>query len=210
MNLLDYFIIPKCIHCNKQIDNSSYLCDECTRMWTYERMEAKDNFIYLARYDKMKNSIARSLVLKIKSNNDIHTYKFLADELAYVIHERIMNCEDYIITNVPRTKEKIRESGFDQSQLLSKMIAKKLNIKYMSMLENKGKQVQKLLDFASRQINAGKSYVIKNKFANNLHGYKIILLDDVTTSGSTLNVCRQILINNGAMNVEYATICRCE
>jgi len=205
MNILDFFFVPKCVHCNKYVDRQTFLCDDCMKLWRSERIITDGDVISIAKYSKNYNSIARALVLKMKTYNDVRLYEFLANELLSALNYKLSDIE--YITNVPRTKEKVRENGFDQGALLAKMIAKKCNLTYISTLENHSKDVQKLLNFDERKINAGKAYTIKRKYTKNLHNYKILLIDDVTTSGASLNNCRQVLLSNGAMNVVLATVC---
>ena len=205
MSLFDFFITPKCIHCGKYIDRGAYLCADCLPVWQSERITPNSEVISLARYNKNYNSVARALVLKMKSYNDIRLYEFLANELTSALQDKLSEFE--YITNVPRTKENVRENGFDQAALLAKMTAKRCNLPCIDVMENRSKTVQKLLNFDERRINAGKAYMIKRKFADHLHGYKILLIDDVTTSGASLKNCRDVLLSNGAVNVVLATIC---
>ena len=205
MSLFDFFFTPKCINCGKYIDRGAYLCADCLLLWQSERITTDGDVISIAKYNKNHNTIARALVLKMKSFNDIRLYEFLADELMPALNDKLSEIE--YITNVPRTKENIRENGLDQAALLAKMIAKKNNLTYVDTLENHSKTVQKLLNFDERKINAGKAYTIKRKFADKLHGHKILLIDDVTTSGASLKSCRDVLLQNGAANVVLATIC---
>ena len=185
-----------------------YLCDSCMNRWTLETSMTRSEGMYITEYTKSKNTIARSLILKIKDKNIKPLYEFLTNELIKVIKLKLPNYDEYVVTNVPRMVNTVRETGHDQAKLLALMIGKKLNIKYITLLINKGSQAQKLLSFKERQLNADKTFKIAHKLANNLNGYKIILIDDVMTTGATLNKCKSILIKNGASEVVFVTLCK--
>lgn len=208
MSILDLIFVPKCINCNAYIKRTLYLCDSCMKRWRVETSTIRSDGIYIAEYGKSKNTIARSLVLKIKDRNIKPLFEFLTKELVDVIKCKLPNYNRYIVTNVPRMVDTVREIGHDQAKLLAQMLAKNLNLKYVNMLINKGSQAQKLLNSKERQINADKTFTITNKFVNNLNGYKIILIDDVMTTGATLYKCKNILIENGAAEVVFVTLCK--
>ncbi|MCL2517259.1 MAG: hypothetical protein FWF15_01725 [Oscillospiraceae bacterium] len=205
MNILDLIYPPKCVHCGSILREKEIepLCDGiCFPKWVFEKFGINDN--YLAYYDKNANSVARSMVLKAKNSYNSRLYRYLADEMAELIASRMRVYNDTVIVNVPRSKKKKRETGIDQAERLSKLIAKKLKIQYANVLIHKGNTQQKLLNAQERIENVENAYEIKN----NVTGKNIILFDDVITTGATINKCRELLLHFGAKDVTIFSICR--
>jgi competence protein ComFC len=105
-----------------------------------------------------------------------------------------------LLVPVPLHKKRERWRGFNQSLGLAEEVAKNFNIKLIekNLVRIKHKKPQAKLGERQRQEN------IKNCYAwagNKLSGRPIILIDDVTTTGSTLNECARILKQNGAGEV---------
>lgn len=206
MNLLNLLYVPKCLSCGGYVKIDEYLCKDCMCKWWYERSNVNQDSLFLAYYDKNHDNVMRSIIIKIKNSNEKRSYQFLADEF----YDKLKNYTDHIITNVPRAKGKIAEIGHDQVKLFAKAVAYKMKIKYQGFLIHKGNQEQKLLDISERRSNAENSFDIKAKYRNEskLRGLKILLADDVMATGSTLDKCKRLLIENGADDVETITICR--
>lgn len=102
-----------------------------------------------------------------------------------------------LIMPVPLHKKRRQWRGFNQAEAIAKILSEHFNIQINlnNLVRVKHKKPQAKLGEADRHDN------IKNCFAwqgNNLYGRHIILVDDVTTTGSTLNECAKILKNNGA------------
>jgi|GEM_PF-1775119 Predicted amidophosphoribosyltransferases len=205
--ILGVFIITKCLCCDKIIEYGGYLCGDCMKLWRNEMIDSDGEMICLANYDKYNDTVSKRLVLRMKSRNTKRLYRFMADELIKAINTKLPNRHEYIISNAPRMKNSIKANGLDHSKLLAKMIAERTGMKYMDTLRNKGREVQKILNYHERFKNADKAYLIRKQFNNNLHGYKFLVIDDITTTGATLKACGKILLDNGAADVKYAAIC---
>lgn len=116
--------------------------------------------------------------------------------------------QDFILVPVPLHKKRLAWRGFNQSEILSKNISKELGVDIFSELKrikNTPPQID-MADKKQRQEN------IKNAFLcgkSNKLKYKIaILIDDMVTTGSTLEECTKVLKKNGAKEVWALTIAR--
>ena len=113
--------------------------------------------------------------------------------------------QDYdLITAVPITRKRCRERGYNQSQLLAEQIERLRGIPYADTLKKiKNTPPQSKLNFRKTQEN------IKNAFCavqpNLLPGKRILLIDDICTTGATLNECAKVLIKEGAAYVDALT-----
>jgi predicted amidophosphoribosyltransferase len=112
---------------------------------------------------------------------------------------RQINLNDYVVTFAPRRDSNVIKYGFDQSEKLSKSLAKKLGLVHVATLENLGKREQKGLNKNERMQNAVSNY---EYIDGSLKDYKnVIIVDDIMTSGATLYACAFLLFKNGATNV---------
>jgi len=102
-----------------------------------------------------------------------------------------------IIVPVPLYNSKLRERSFNQSEIIAKIFLSNYKLRLVNALEKiKWTEPQNRLNKYERQKN------IKNTFAvrggEDICGKKILLVDDVFTTGSTLNECARILMRAGA------------
>lgn len=133
-----------------------------------------------------------------------YKYRFVKDlaiPLAALLTERFgdfIKNKNLIITAVPITKRRVRWRGFNQSELIARELAKNLNMRYQETLFRFGKE--------KSQVGLGKRERIKNlkdKIAakDNISRKKILLVDDVYTTGATLEECAAVLRQNGSREI---------
>ena len=112
---------------------------------------------------------------------------------------------DYI-TCVPMHKEQKLNRGYNQSELLAKECADLMRTKYIHSLEKyKKNQVQHTLSGAERRKNVKGVYRPINK--EMLKGKRVLLIDDIITTGSTLAECTKILSKCGCSDICCAAVC---
>jgi len=112
-----------------------------------------------------------------------------------------------IITSVPMNRGKFIKRGYNQSKLLAKGVSSKTGIEFCEVLkENSNSIQQRSLNYSERFINVIDRYetVNNNKFTNKV----ILLIDDVFTTGATINECSRKLISSGAAEVFSLTVVR--
>ena len=115
--------------------------------------------------------------------------------------------EDFVIVPVPLNINKLRRRGFNQSLILAKYVAKVLDIPidYMNLRRTKDTVSQSLLKKNERKKNVKNAFKIMNNVFKNK---KIILVDDVVTTGATLNECARVLKKAGAKEVKCLVFAR--
>jgi len=140
----------------------------------------------------------------------IHDYKFLhkrsaANDLARIL-DTILPVIDpkTIIANVPTASSRIRERGFDHSALLAKTFAHKRGLVYLPCLARVGQ---------TRQLGLGKSDRLQNikgavhcKYDSRILNAQFLVLDDVITTGASMNEAAIVLKKVGAHKVNAAVI----
>jgi len=112
---------------------------------------------------------------------------------------------DYIVS-VPMTKRKLAERGYDQTQLIAQRLSAVLGISHLAnaLIKSKETAKQQGLSRDERKYNlAGAFEVVK---PNEIDGKIILLIDDVFTTGATVEECSYALLANGAKSVYVVTI----
>ena len=115
--------------------------------------------------------------------------------------------EEYVIVPVPLAPKRLRQRGFNQSLVLARYISKslKLPVDYLSLIRTKDTLPQSLLSPKERKKNVKDAFQVKG---DNLKGKRIILIDDVATTGNTLNECAKVLKKAGAIEVRCLVFAR--
>lgn len=112
---------------------------------------------------------------------------------------------DFVIS-VPLNPAKQKERGYNQASLLGKKIANYFEIPFKDdiIYEVKNKRTQAKLDRIKRQENVKKAF----KVNESLTGKNIIIIDDIFTTGSTLNECCFQLKEKGAQEIVAVTLAK--
>jgi ComF family protein len=109
---------------------------------------------------------------------------------------------------VPISKKRLKQRGYNQSSLFAKELAKYLQIEYEEkiLIKIKDNNAQSSLNEKERVKNVHGVYRIKNK--QKIYNKKILIVDDIFTTGNTVNECAKLLIENKAKNVGVFTIAK--
>lgn len=209
---LDLIYPPVCGICGKINQNS--LCKKCELQLKRQAVfriddysgDIKKNFeehLYVFMY----GGIVRSMILNYKFNEKAYLYKtfvkFLLKSEKFV---EIIKSYD-IIEPVPLGKARKKERGYNQSSLIATEISKNLKIKLSSSLNKTHNTLkQSTLTQKERQQNIQGAYMLKQ--SNNLYQKNVLLIDDVYTTGSTVNECCKELLKAGTKNIGVLTIAK--
>jgi len=112
-----------------------------------------------------------------------------------------------LVTCTPIGKSAYKDKGFNHASVLGKCVAENLNLPFDDRIlyKKKNVSVQHTLSYDERIKNASKSFSFNSK--KDVKGMKILLCDDIITTGSTLNACAKLLKDNGAELVVCAVAC---
>lgn len=144
---------------------------------------AKGGVVYLKN---TKNDVfPRLFAEKIRSDIESDSYKFKAD----------------CIVPVPMSKTKLRKRGFNQAEVLADALGKQLNIPICSdaLVKSISFVAQHKLSAARRKSNASHLYSVGKNI--DIKDKTVIIVDDVMTTGSTINSCAEILLEMGAEKI---------
>lgn len=112
-----------------------------------------------------------------------------------------------MIIPIPIHRSRFIERGYNQSLLIAKSVSKILAIPIESSVLIKHHQTKKqgtLASRADRMKNLEQSFTVRNKKI--IQGKHILLVDDITTTGSTLSEARKTLLDAGACSVNAITV----
>lgn len=112
--------------------------------------------------------------------------------------------KDTIVTTVPTIARHIRRRGFDHAAVLARTFAQQRNLKYASLLRRTNQFSQHELKRAARLKAAKAAFQPKNIPQD----VPILLIDDIITTGATLEACIRLLHSGGAREVYVAVIAR--
>lgn len=149
--------------------------------------------------------VARRGVSFYKRVQDVDRTAFFVKEMANSICRSLGDRIVDVITAVPMRPAEKRERGFDQVEPLAKGIAKEFHIPYVPLLRKcLDTPSQKLLTMEQRRSNLLGAFDVTN--GESVGNKRILLLDDVVTTGSTTNECAKMLKIYGADRVYVAAI----
>jgi len=216
-SILNLIFPPKCVFCSKILHKTDDgWCDKCTESLPYADDHGKqdgDVFDFCVSPLYYTGTVRRS-ILRYKFNNAY----YYADTYGKVLAECIQECKDIkfhnmdydIISWVPLSNKRERKRGYDQAMLLATATASQLGEVAVETLK-KPHDVQaqsELGDKAERSANISGAYATAD--SDNIQGKRILLIDDVVTTGSTLEECSRVLLSAGACGVICATLARGE
>ena len=196
--ILDIIYPPKnsCIICESEF---TLICPMCKGK--IQRVKDISEIISYGYY----NGVLKKLVLEFKYNKNFMAGSLLAEFLCEVISEN--NIDIDVIVFVPSSKKALRERGFNQCEYLAKEISKRLKIDLCKdIIKVKNTKEQKLLSKEERYKNIMGAFALKSE--RNIKNKRILLIDDVITTGATLHECEKILKLNGATSIKILTVAK--
>lgn len=211
--ILDLVYPPVCGICGKF--NQDFLCKKCQKMLEAEakfKIDKVDNqeyffenHLYIFKYE----GIIRKLILNYKFNEKSFLYKtFVNFLLKNEKFFKILKSYDTIIP-VPVSSKRMNERGYNQSELIADDIVKQITECECiadCLIKNKNIIEQSKLNKEQRQKNIQGVYILKNN--EKLINKKILLIDDIYTTGSTANECCKVLQKAKPKKIDVFTIAK--
>lgn len=221
--IYNVFFPIKCGYCDEITENGSYICDTCNKRVELEELKNRckfcgtklfdksricrkcaeekkyyDEFIYFSDYE----DVLKNKMLAYKFNDKKYLKDFFAQELAKCLYDVQA---DYII-GVPVTKKRLGERGYNQTNLIAKELSKILGIEYISnmLVKIRDTEHQSKLTKTERKFNIKNCFEVADIY--DVSNKKILLIDDIFTTGATVNECSRILKKAGAKKVIVSTI----
>lgn len=197
-----------CVVCG-ELEDGEYICSRCKadiKLLNLKTTIEKDGIDFLCYSLGIYSYSLKKLILLLKYENEFIAGKILANYLTMYIEENLKDHID-LITFIPSSKETLRSRGFNQCEVICKYISKQSSIPYealMYKISNSRDQIG--LDNNKRWSNVKNSFEMK--WHKNINNKRVLLIDDVITSGATSFYGAKCLKENGAGEVYILTVAK--
>lgn len=186
--LFPFIFINECIYCGKENDGT--ICSDCRKKVFVKgiaKTQLNNKLYYLTHYNKN----GEILIDFLKNKKYLSIINYLLQE-AYLLLK-----EDFdFITAVPSLK--FISYIPNHLEVFSKEFAKNRKIKFIEFIaKNKKIKSQAYLPIKERFLNPIDAFILRRDYKNLIKGSRILLIDDVYTTGSTLRECEKLLMNSG-------------
>lgn len=194
---LPYVTGKRCRKCGKPVEPYETLCDDCRRMSHFY-----DEGIGLFLYDEtMRETMA---YLKYKGRKEYG--RALGELLADAVPDLIHRWNPDVIVPVPVHPDRLRERGYNQAEEIAKPLAARYCLPVRNdLVVRQGKTVaMKKLSREERMENMRRAFSVS---AEEKVPKKILIIDDIYTTGATVDAMSQLLLERGAVHVWFLTVC---
>lgn len=198
--ILDTLFPRRCISCKKE---GFSICQDCISKIKREERLPGETLAVFAYRDPVMRKIIWNLKYKGKSN--------IAEDLAGILSDTILGeLEDLLIYDganttslvpLPMSKKRLKARGKNHTLTLAHAISNRTNIEvYDCLYKNKDTVRQALIkNRAKRLLNVKNSMELKSGFS--VKGKNIVLVDDIVTTGATIEEAKRVLKKSGARKV---------
>ena len=191
---------PHCRICEKPLDtDATAICREC--------FERKNYFSYTRAAGTYEGAL-KEMIHFFKFNKKKKLFKLLSETMLDKIDRNIFNGIDLIVP-APLSKKSLAEREYNQTELLAKHISFRLKIPANNIVvKTRETERQSSLERGKRLGNLKGAFKIKEEFISIVDGKNIVVVDDVYTTGSTINEIAKVLVKAGAKEVRAVTVAR--
>ncbi len=207
--VLDLLFPPKCPFCRRGVDGAA-VCEACEKSLPWTKggeglFTGADGLCCSAPL--FYEGAVRDALLRLKFHGADHLAQPLGELLARCAAERLSGEFD-AVTWVPVGPKRLKKRGYDQARLLAESACRLWKIPPERLLVKIGDNPAQsgLADAAARRANVLGMYEIAP--AARVAGRRILLIDDICTTGSTLTECVRTLRSGGAEQVVCAAVAR--
>ncbi len=227
--LIDLFFPVSCLNCGRE---GEYLCQDCRAI-----LPILENYFCLCqkpirlpkpgKCKKCQKKKLNGLYFALSYQNQsvkkiIRMFKYqpfakdLAKTLAslIIIHFQLIekggNFSDFILIPVPLGKRRLKERGFNQAEEIGKELSDFLKISPLGNCLFKIKETSPQIELSEKEREENVLGVFSCQNKNKIQGKKIFLIDDVYTTGSTMEECARVLKTAGAKEVWGIVVARAE
>lgn len=184
-----------CLVCGKPVERGQEKCVDCIRK--------KHNFdwgIACFRYQDVKGAIFR---IKYAGREDLIPY--FSKQIVNNLRSDILQMKADFIVPVPMHKRRERKRGYNQAELLARAIGKEMDIPVLphAVIRKRKTRPMKYLSAKQRQLNLKRAFIIGE---NDVKLKTIILIDDIYTTGSTIDRVSAVLKYAGAKKIYFLTL----
>ena len=219
-DLVNLFFPPVCEACKSLlIDNEVVICIECRHLMPVTNFHfTNDESIKKLLYGRVKLECAtalfhfskKGLVQEMLHNLKYRGHEQIGEFLGKWLGEELKSVKAYedvdMVIPVPLHKQKLRQRGYNQVSKFGKAIAKALNVDYNEnvLIKIRNTETQVFKGRIKRFDNTQTRFAIRD--ANALKNLHILLVDDIITTGATIESCASLFVERGNVKLSLATM----
>ena len=220
----DLLFPPACTGCGERLEpftrDRAFLCPFCRAAFAASGQACRLQYpagtdVSLCLYDPTTpDGVPQRVIYRIKHNRDRRVFDGLGRALAAGIRRRLdesgIRTDCVICAYPPRKAATARREGVDQARELARSTAKHLGVPCVPLFvrARRSGAAQKQLSAADRQTQAASAYRLNAKQSGQAAGKYVILVDDVCTTGATLDALADLARGAGAADVIRAFVGR--
>ena len=192
------FITHPCQKCGDETGDFDAFCENCKGKNSNHNF---DRAYSVAKY----SGTAKELVYSLKYGRNQYVAKVISDFILRKFDE--INETFDIIIPVPLGQKRLKKRGFNQAELLANSLSKQRNIPLdtTSLIRTKETITQTDMSRENRIKNVKNAFAVVGR--DNIKGKKILLIDDIVTTGATTDEISRLLIKKGAKSVIVLSFC---
>jgi ComF family protein len=215
----DFLFLTQCFHCGAPLsDNEERICRQCwvsltpvrNNDYTFTVMTDRfraggivDEFVPLYYFEKGK--VLQHLAHALKYEEITRFGHDLGIQIGNVLQEK--GCTADMIIPVPLNKRKERERGYNQSDFIARGVARVLGLPVLSKAVKRVKYTvtQTHLNADERKENIADAFIVHQKYTGRIRDASVMVVDDIITTGSTIQELGKVLKENGARTIIAAS-----
>lgn len=205
--LLSILFPEKCTLCGRILEKDEHdLCHKC-RIEAPQCPVLTDKYPFISRWTAVwyYEDVVRKSLLRFKFSRRRHYARVYGQMLAMKLMEH--NRLDFdVVTWIPVSRKRLRKRGYDQVKLIADALCAELNLAPTPLLKKvrNNPPQSRIVGQAERRANVLGAYEVQN--LEQVRGKRILLLDDIITTGATAGECARVLLTAGATEVQLAVV----
>jgi ComF family protein len=226
-----FIFLPRCISCSQLVSTANSLCGACFASSHFigaavcnmcgiplvgdaEGTDLCDTCLHsphsftAARAAFMYFGPLRASILSFKHSDRLDLLPYLHREL--VRAARGFDLQDHVVMPVPLGRMRLLKRRFNQAELLARGLGRGLGLKVVpdAIVRHKSTSLQLNLSRLERRQNQQGSIFVRRGCEQYIFGKKVVVVDDVMTTGATLDACAEALFQHGAKDVKAVVLAR--
>lgn len=204
--LLDLLFPPKCVFCRKVLPYGQHgSCEKCKEELPHSEAPKRGNYFLKCVAPLRYEGAVRDAFIRFKFKDQSSYATEFARIMAVSIREELTGQYD-LITWIPVSEKRRKQRGYDQAMLLAMAVALELqDVAVETLRKEKDNPAQSSLNGSEERLKN-----VKNAYAVTapelVEGKRVLLIDDILTTGATMDEAAKMLLKNGAQAVVGAAL----
>ncbi|MFV0626855.1 MAG: ComF family protein [Alphaproteobacteria bacterium] len=230
-NLINFILPPRCINCGNILNGNDGICSDCFQKINFisrpfcekcgqpfeenikgnklcgNCIKEKKPIFRLFRSVFIYDDFSKKMILALKFLDKTENAKVLG-KLMFFSAKDILENEIDLIIPIPLHYKRMLKRKYNQAGLLAQVLSKfcKIPVDYSSVIRSKNNRPQ--VEFSGKVRHNNVRGVFEVKYPEKIRDKRILLIDDVYTTGSTMKECAKALLKAGAKSVDFLTVAR--